>query len=1154
MEAGILSSQGKLYTFALLFSLSTLTFAQDYRGKVQGTVTDPTQAAVTGATVTLKNINTGIESVKETDSAGHYLVDFVQPGTYSVTIAATGFQKYVQENVTVLTRGDVTVNASLTVGAVTSAVEVNAGVTAVEFNTSTMTTTIQGGMIQDLPVLARNPFTLALLNPAVVNQYWDIAHRNPFYMWSNGGMNIGGPTGGKNDQEMDGTTLNISARGSYNAPMDAVQEVAVQQNAMDAEFGFSAGGTINLSTKSGTNDIHGTAYYFGRNPFFDALTNRITRDVGVVRQNIYGGTIGQPVKKNKLFNFFSYENWKVKQPSSNQSTVPTAAERTGDFSQSLTPQGSLRQIYDPFSTIFDAATSTVTRTPFPGNMIPKSRIDPAGAKAVNDLWMPNNPGSDLSGLNNFKKAYPWWENYWNLLDRVDYNINDKWRLFSRFGKFQTRLDNPNWGDTIAVPSDNGGVMDSLNATADVLYMLSPRTTINVRMGVIYMEDDYASQWAQVPTSVWEGFWPNSSWYKGVINAAQGIYYPNFNFTGNGGARSGIGGWWLVHGRSYNPTVNVSHDTGMHHLKAGWQLRYSYDQDNASSGPGGFTFNSIDTGKSFLSYDATQSGNMYASALLGVLNTGNANIAPNLDVHQQQWGFYFQDDIKLTRNLTLNLGLRWERETAPAEETRQLVKTLDLTQPIPELQNVSIPSEVTNLAKVAYKFNGAMVYTSNNDPRMYSAPWTTFLPRAGFAYRLNDKTSIRAGYARYAVPWITVHPETGGLPTYGFSQSTSVLGPLEGTPRALLSDPFPSSNPVLQPSGSGLGRYTQLGNGVNFWDGNVMKTPVNDRMNFSVQRQAMSNLFTEATFFIHLGHNVQDPSMWGGNYSFNLNQVDPNLIYQYKGQTDQSVPNPFYNLPANIMPGSLRTQPTVSVNQLLRPYPQYGDLNLYGWPGGTDHYYGLALKAERPVSKGLAFMFGYNYNREYHSQYFNQLDTYANKFTMWDRGQPRHNVTIAGTWDLPIGRGRPYLNQINRVVDAFIGGWATSHIFMAHSGPLLWFDQATVTGDPRQNVPAGYYFNPDVFAVAPAYTPRTNPFYYDGLRGPNFWQLDSTVVKYFAVTERVKLELRLEMFNSPNVFMPSNPDTGIASGTMGQSTWVADGNYGREIQYTMRIHF
>ena len=1149
-------------------ALATLAFvllagvgmAQDYRGKVQGNVTDPSQAAVVGATVTLKNVNTGIETVKETDSSGHYIFDFVQPGSYSVTVTLAGFQKYVQDNVTVLTRGDVTVNAALTVGNVSSAVEVTAGVGAVEFNTSTMTTTIQGGMIQDLPVLARNPFTLALLNPAVVNQYWDVAHRNPFYMWSNGGMNIGGPTGGKNDQEMDGTTLNISARGSYNAPMDAVQEVAVQQNAMDAEFGFSAGGTINLATKAGTNDIHGTAYFFGRNPYFDALTNRITRDQDVVRQNIFGGSIGQPVVKNKLFNFFAYEKWKVKQPASNQSTVPTTAERGGDFSHSLTPQGQLLTIYDPFSTVFDPVASTVKRTPFAGNIIPKSRMDATGAKAVGDLWLPNNPGDDLSGLKNFKKSYPWWENYWNFTDRVDYNLNEKWRLFGRVSKFQTRLDNPNWGGTIAVPSDNGGIMDSLNTMIDVLYMRSPRTTINVRMGVIYMEDDYASEWAQVPTSVWASFWPNNGWYKNVISAEQGIYYPQFQFNGNGSARSGTGGWWLVHGRSYNPTVNVSHDAGIHHVKAGWQMRYSYDQDNANSGPGGLNFHSIDTGKSFLGYDATQSGSMYASALLGVLHNiddgtgGFARIAPNLDMRQQQWGFYVQDDIKLSRNLTLNLGLRWERETGPAEQDHMLVRTLDLTQSIPELSKIAIPSVVSALAKVNYKFNGAMVYTSDKTPRMYDAPWNTFLPRIGAAYRINDRTSVRAGYARYAVPWITVHPETGGLPTYGFSQTTPILGPLEGTPRALASDPFPASNPVVTPSGNALGRYTQLGNSINFWDGSLMKTPINDRFNFNVQRQAFQHLFAEATFFMHFGHNVQDGSMWGGSNQFNLNQVDPNLTYKFKGQMDQSVANPFYGLPATIMPGSLRTQEEVSVSQLLRPYPQYGDLNVLGWPGGSDHYYGLALKVERPMHNGLAVMFGYNYNREYHTEYFNDVDKYNNTYTMWDRGNPRHNITAAGNWQIPIGRGKQYLSQIHPVLDYVIGGWATSHILTIHGGKLLRFDQAKVSGDPTANVPSGYYFNPNVFAVPDPYTPRTNPLYYDGLRGPKFWQLDSTIVKYFKINERMKLEFRVEMFNATNTFMASDPDLGIGSGSMGRSTWVADGNYGREIQYTARIHF
>src|ERR1035441_5210 len=340
------SLAGVLCTAALLTAFTGVVFAQEFRGRLQGTVADPSEAAIAVASVTLRNVNTGVETVRQTDSSGRYIFDFVQPGTYSVTVQAAGFDKYVQENVTVLTAGDVTVNAALKVGVVTQTVDVTTAVSTVEFNTSTMSTTVQGTMVQDLPVLARNPFTLALLNPAVVNQYWDVAHRNPFYMWSNGGMDIGGPTGGKNEQEMDGTTLNISARGSYNAPMDAVQEVAVQQNAMDAEFGFSAGGTINLSTKAGTNRIHGTAYYFGRNPFFDALTNRITRDGGGVRQNIYGGSIGQPVVRNKLFNFFAYENWKVKQPSSNQSTVPTAAERTGDFSQALPPPGQLQQTPD----------------------------------------------------------------------------------------------------------------------------------------------------------------------------------------------------------------------------------------------------------------------------------------------------------------------------------------------------------------------------------------------------------------------------------------------------------------------------------------------------------------------------------------------------------------------------------------------------------------------------------------------------------------------------------------------------------------------------------------------------------------------------------------------------------------------------------------
>jgi hypothetical protein len=530
----------------------------------------------------------------------------------------------------------------------------------------------------------------------------------------------------------------------------------------------------------------------------------------------------------------------------------------------------------------------------------------------------------------------------------------------------------------------------------------------------------------------------------------------------------------------------------------------------------------------------------------------AMIYPNLDMHQQQWGLFLQDDFKLTRDVTLNLGLRWERETAPAEETRMLVGTLDLNNPIPELQNIAIPSQVKAIQNVNYKLNGAMVYTTDDNPRMYSAPWTNFLPRAGVAIRLNDKTALRAGYARYAVQWLTVHPETNGLPTYGYAQETWMLGPINGVPQTRFSDPFPANNPVMMPTGNKLGRYTGLGGGVGFWDGNLMKTPMNDRLNITVQRQAPLGFFTEATFFTMLGHNVQDSYFKGGAYGYNLNQIDPNLSYQYKGLLSEQVTNPFYGMSPNVMPGGLRVQPTISVAQLLRTYPQYTNLNVSGWPGRSSRYYSLQMKAERPMAKGLMLLVAYNYNREYHGEYFNDVDMFQNKFTMLDRGTPRHNIRVAGDWQIPVGRGRRYLNGVNPVLDGVLGGWSTSHLLMLRSGNLLKFGASTLTGDPLENVPAGAYFNSSVFKPLQAYTPRTNPWFYDGLRGPKFWQLDSTLSKNFAVTERVKFELRLDGFNLTNSFMPSDPGTWI--GSSGRSTWVAGGNYGRELQYTGRIHF
>jgi hypothetical protein len=245
--------------------------AQDYRARLQGVVTDSSQGAISGAKVSLLNANTGVTTTKTTAGNGFYAFDFVEPGTYTVSVEHPGFIKFTQTNIQVQVRGDVTVDASLSVGPMAEMVNVQASAVALQFNTSTIELTVDRKMLTHLPILARNPFTLALLNPAVVNRY--PATRNPFFMWSSSSIDVGGNTGQQNDLLIDGAPTQIGPKGSYSPPMDAVQEFSIQQNSVDAEFGHSAGGILSLGTKSGTNEWHGTAYYFGRNPMLNARTN-----------------------------------------------------------------------------------------------------------------------------------------------------------------------------------------------------------------------------------------------------------------------------------------------------------------------------------------------------------------------------------------------------------------------------------------------------------------------------------------------------------------------------------------------------------------------------------------------------------------------------------------------------------------------------------------------------------------------------------------------------------------------------------------------------------------------------------------------------------------------------------------------------------------
>ncbi|HYO81436.1 MAG TPA: carboxypeptidase-like regulatory domain-containing protein, partial [Bryobacteraceae bacterium] len=838
-------------------AVAVCSWAQDYRAKVQGLVTDSSNAAVPGARVTLRNTATGISAVRESGPSGQYLFDNVEPGAYTVTAEFQGFSRQVQENVLVQTRADVTADFALTPGGTVETITVDASAVALQFNTTTRELTVDRKMLMDLPVKARNPFTLALLDPAVVNRYG--AERNPFFMWSSSTIDVGGNTSQKNDLLLDGAPIQIGPKGSYSPPMDSVQEFSVQQNSVDAEFGHTAGGTLSVSTKSGTNEYHGTAYYFGRNPALNAVVNPITRTPNFIRNHIWGGTVGGPIRKNKLFTFFTYEGWRTKEPRDAIRTMPTELERIGDFSQSLNRSGGLRTIYDPATTVLDVATNTATRQPFPNNIIPRHRIDPTAARIMQDIWGPNNPGDDLAGSNNFKASYAWPMKNANFSSRTDYQVTDNIKIFGRYSQFRTTLDQENYtpNNSRAVPNDNGGVMNSRNVAGDMVWTVSERTVLNIRASYAMLEDDYSAPEAAVGEAGLADFWPNNPWYLPYTAEMPLIYYPNININGAAASTFGKGGYWFQHPHHYAASGKVSQVRGSHYLKAGMEFRYHVGK-GIFPNLANFNFYPDQTASTYLSPNTAVSGDAYASFLLGLVDQrSTARGFPFQTMRTPFVGTFIHDDWKISRNVTLNLGLRHEWESGPYDDNNIFSRYLDLSVPNQAIQanRPEIPQDLLALSTPTW--NGAWVFTDSENRKPFVTQKNIFLPRVGVAVRVNDKTALNVGWGRYAVPVVVGQGNTSANTLAacqwcpGFNQTSTPLPFVEGRPQAYLSDPFPAgSNPVQLPIGKSLGAYTNVGNAAN-WPNQDYKQQINDRMNFTIMREIPGQFKVDATWFLHV---------------------------------------------------------------------------------------------------------------------------------------------------------------------------------------------------------------------------------------------------------------------------------------------------------------
>jgi Carboxypeptidase regulatory-like domain len=1163
---------GLLVWFILLAPAS----AQDYRGRVQGHVVDESKAAIPGATVTLKNDATAVVATRVTNNEGRYLFDFVEPGSYSLTAELEGFSKAEQRGLRVQQRGDATADFTLKIGALTETVTVQAEAVQVQLNSSSTTLTFERQLIDQIPISGRNPYNLSMLDPTLSLQAGNANENRPYHHAYANEYDAGGGTRRANDVLLDGVALGASFKTSYTPSMDAVEEMTVSKNSVDAENGNSLGGVITLNMKSGTNVFKGSAYYFARDPRLNALSDPTVKPTAGfapsrgTNLDMFGGTIGGPIVKNKVFSFTSYERWNDNKPVTVIRTVPTDLERHGDFSQSVY-NGKIRTVYDPWTS--RVVNNKVVRTAFPGNVIPTNRLDPVSQKLLAQIPLPNQPGNVDNWQGNVNEHV----DYWNFSQRVDLNISNNFKVFARYGQFKANVYQQNPTDAQMFPV-SGSNRYGMSTAADAVWVMSNRATLNFRGSYYNMVDEYANPQVLLGTDGLEQLWPGNAWYQSLYVSPY-IYWPAVDVSVAAPTsldRFGRqGNEWFQRPDAWTSSARMNFLAGKHNMKWGGEIR-AYYGEAARFNPMNFQFRANLTQNSTSSPDTVNTGNQWATFMLGAIdNNSTANLVPLQNPDLKAYAAYFQDEFRLNDRVTLNLGLRWEYQPGPTDAEYRLSQQIDLTQPIPEMQATppAMPAQAVQLMAAqghSYIYNGAWIFTSKSSPNAWHEPWANFQPRFGINYRFGNETVMRFGYARYVMPTQALRDTLGAFTDQysGYNQSTTALALVSGVPQQVVSNPFPATtNPVIAPYNQSYGRYTNLG-GIARLDQYNQTPQINDRFNLSFQHRLAFDTIFEANYFYNHASHIP--------FTYNLNMVDPTYSYGagYGAWVfSTSVPNPFYKyLTPDKFPGQLRNASNVNLNTLLVPYPQYQTLNQFSTDGFKGKTHTFEVRAQRPAAKGFGYLLTYAYNYDVAQNWYDDIHQYEfqTKGTglQWrpvlQVGQapiasaaPRHRVTAAATVDIPVGRNRHFGSDMPAALDYVVGGWQYAVTARWNSGGLLQFQNTyIVDGNPTlaNPQPNGLWFDTSKFHPRDTYTPRANPWYYDGLNGPGAFQADMNLTKMFKLTPRYRLEARIEAYNAFNTLNWADPDMTLGSATFGMVTRKNPSYFGREVQVGFRFIF
>jgi hypothetical protein len=812
--------------------------------------------------------------------------------------------------------------------------------------------------------------------------------------------------------------------------------------------------------------------------------------------------------------------------------------------------------------VINPATNRVVRTAFAGNVIPAALMDPVAVKMLQAIPLPNLPGNQ----DNWQGGVDEKVDYWNFSQRLDWNINDRFKVFARYGQFKADLYQQNPSDAGFFPL-SGSNRDGMSFAGDAVWVMSNRTTLNVRGSFYNMVDEFYNPSLLLGEEGLANYW-SRSWYSSLYNSGY-VYYPALDVTSGTGTSTANrlgrqGREWYQHPDAWTVSARMNRYQGAHNLKWGGEMR-AYFGEAARFEPINLVFNSALTANSSDSPDVVNTGNQWATFLLGALdNQTSARLVPLQTTNLKGYAAYVQDDWRLNDRLTVNLGLRWEYEPGPTDPDNRLSQRIDLTSPIPEMQTAPPTMNAQALALMAskgysYSYTGAWVFANDDDPHAWHSTWKNFMPRVGVNYRIGDSAVARFAYARYQMPVSNVRDTLGDFVNQyaGFAQTTTTLGLATGVPRQVLADPFPTAvNPVIEPYGQAYGRYTNLGGAVSL-DEYELRPQINDRFNVSFQQQVRGGVIVDLNYFFNLGTRVP--------YSIDLNMMDPAFRYEYKTLLNTQVPNPFRNyLTVDKFPGALRNNATVTLGSLLKPYPQYTAVTQTNTNGKQLRTHTAEIRAQRPFAHGVSFMVAYAWDRARIQQWFDDRATYQTLQTdgkdgwtwMPTANSPTHRVTTAVTIQIPVGRDRKFGANMPKALDLLVGGWQYTASARFYSGrPILFNASLNVSGNPKLDNPTrDQWFDTSMFKVlSDTNTPRTNPWFYDGLNGPGAQFVDMTLTKGVTVG-RYKLEARLEAYNALNSIVWDNPDISISSSNFGKVTRKRTDGLGREIQFGLRFVF